>query len=257
MPGPVLHQGRQGDGGRTGEERIDRDGPGRRTCSCSTRRPASAAPARRSAADGTVPVVLPGRRRPGRVGGGDADVRHLTATAGPGGPVQLDYANEYTFKTFRWDPVKGKVLGEWTSPATGCEPPRHYGPSRVAVGTQMPDPTTQPEARGRRRCGASRWPTASWPTSGRPASAGSSRPGAGELPAHRPVRQQVGHHAAHTMSYPPQSPIAYDAVGAAEPPGRPRLRVGHSRRRPSWARPGGTYCVCRTTGRSRSSSRSS
>jgi RNA polymerase sigma factor (sigma-70 family) len=66
-----------------------------------------------------------------------------SASAGPGGIMQLDYANENTFKTIRWDAVRGKVLGEWTVVGDRCEPPRLYGPYTVTAGTQLPDPNVR------------------------------------------------------------------------------------------------------------------
>jgi RNA polymerase sigma factor (sigma-70 family) len=66
-----------------------------------------------------------------------------SATPGPGGLMQLDYVNENTFKTFRWDAVKGKVLGEWEVVGDRCEPARLYGPYTVTAGTQLPDPNVR------------------------------------------------------------------------------------------------------------------
>jgi RNA polymerase sigma factor (sigma-70 family) len=133
-----------------------------------------------------------------------------TASAGPGGLMQLDYANENTFKTFRWDAVRGKVLGEWTVAGDRCEPPRHYGPFTVCAGTQMPDPNkpNQKLRPAKVRCFsladgklAHEWTT-----------------GFGGLDVDRVQGNfllTTGFNSkwvttGHTMRYTPQSPIAYD-----------------------------------------------
>jgi RNA polymerase sigma factor (sigma-70 family) len=66
-----------------------------------------------------------------------------SAAPGAGGIPQFDYVNENTFKTLRWDPAKGKVLGEWEVVGDRCEPARLYGPYTVTAGTQLPDPNVR------------------------------------------------------------------------------------------------------------------
>ena len=134
----------------------------------------------------------------------------ISATPGPGGVMQLDYANENTFKTFRWDPAKGKVLGEWTVAGDRCEPPRHYGPFTVTAGTQMPNPN-QPDQKLRPakiRCFslADGKLVHEWTT------------GFGGLEIDRVQGNfllTTGFNSkwvttCHTMRYVPQSPVAYD-----------------------------------------------
>jgi RNA polymerase sigma factor (sigma-70 family) len=64
----------------------------------------------------------------------------IDARPGPGGIMQLDYDKEYRFKTVRWDPVKQAKLGEWDVVGNRTEPPRHYAPYSVTIGTTQPDP---------------------------------------------------------------------------------------------------------------------
>jgi RNA polymerase sigma factor (sigma-70 family) len=60
--------------------------------------------------------------------------------APPGGILQLDYDNEERYPTIRWDPVKGKKLGEWDVVGNRTEPARHYAPYSVTIGMTQPDP---------------------------------------------------------------------------------------------------------------------
>jgi RNA polymerase sigma factor (sigma-70 family) len=77
-----------------------------------------------------------------------------TARAGPGGVMQLDYANENRFKTIRWDTVRNTKLGEWDVVGDREEPSRHFGPFTVTIGAVQPDPneTNQKRPPAKLRC---------------------------------------------------------------------------------------------------------